>query len=105
MARLTVGEEVEIDMHDERWGTPSGFTYDFSVTTGSYNDGAPVGVERIEHSGGLVCDAWTYDIHETYGDDEGRQYLTTRTYYGYTPNEAREMFRFYCAQNNLKIVG
>ena len=78
-------------------------SYDATVTTGDYNDGAPVLVTRIESSGGLVCDAWTYDIHGS--GSEGSQFLTARTYYGYTPSKAKEMFRYYCTQHNMKIVG
>lgn len=80
--------------------------YDVTLTVGRYNDGAPVLVTRSEATGALVCDAWTYDIHDI-GENGGQphEFLTTRTYYGYTPSEAREMFRTYCVNHNLKITG
>lgn len=82
-------------------------TYDVTTTTGAYNDGAPVLITRVEHSGALVADAYVFDVHYvTPGSRGATTWLQSRTYYGgHTPDEVRELFRSYCAQHGWKIVG
>jgi hypothetical protein len=60
-------------------------------------NGGAVTVERVRHSGAVIVSALV--------NDNGGAWLMSRTFYGYTIREARELYRAYCQDHGLTIEG